>query len=85
MTQSRRMSFVEAVTNTVVGYLLAVAVQLIAFPLFGLEVGLSENLAIAVLFTTVSIARSYSLRRLFERLRRPAPVPAPLYRTSECD
>ena len=76
------MSLVEAVTNTVVGYLLAVVVQLVAFPLFGLEVGLSENLAIAVLFTTVSIARSYTLRRLFERLRRPAPIP---YRTSECD
>ena len=82
MTQSRRMSFIEAVTNTAVGYLLAVAVQLVAFPLFGLEVGLSENLAIAVLFTAVSIARSYTLRRVFVRPRRPAPIP---YRTSECD
>jgi hypothetical protein len=74
------MSFIEAVTNTAVGYLLAVAVQLVAFPLFGLEVGLSENLAIAVLFTAVSIARSFTLRRLFERLRRPVPI---LYRTPQ--
>ena len=82
MIQSRRMSLVEAVTNTVVGYLLAVVVQLVAFPLFGLEVGLADNLAIALLFTAVSIARSYTLRRLFERIRPPAPIP---YRTSECD
>jgi hypothetical protein len=78
------MSLVEAVTNTVVGYLLALVVQLIAFPLFGLEVSLADNVAIALLFTAVSIARSYTLRRLFERLRRPAPVGAS-YRSSECD
>ena len=82
MNQSRRMSLVEAITNTVVGYLLAVFVQLIAFPLFGLEVTLIDNLAIALLFTAVSIARSYTLRRMFERLRRPAPIPFPV---SECD
>jgi hypothetical protein len=76
------MSLVEAITNTVVGYLLALVVQLIAFPLFGLEVSLADNVVIALVFTTVSIARSYTLRRLFERLRRPAPIP---FRTSECD
>jgi len=82
MTQSRRMSLVEAATNTVVGYLLAVGVQLLAFPVFGIAVTIADNLVIALLFTTVSIARSYALRRLFERLRRPAPIP---FRTSECD
>jgi hypothetical protein len=82
MTQSRRMSLVEAVTNTMVGYLLALIVQLISFPLFGLEVSLADNLAIALIFTAVSIARSYTLRRLFEQLRRPAPIP---WRTSESD
>jgi len=82
MSQSRRMSLVEATTNTMVGYLLAVAVQLVAFPLFGLDVSLADNIAIALLFTAVSIARSYTLRRLFERLKRPAPIP---FRTSECD
>ena len=82
MIQSRRMSLIEAVISTVVGYLLAVVVQLIAFPLFGLVVSLADNIVIALIFTTVSIARSYTLRRLFERLRRPAPIP---YRTSECE
>jgi hypothetical protein len=82
MTQSRRMSLVEAVSNTVIGYLLALIVQLIAFPLFGLDVSLADNIAIALLFTAVSIARSYTLRRLFERLRPATPIP---YRRSECD
>ena len=42
--QSRWMSFLETVTNIVVGYGLAVLTQIIVFPLFGLHVSLSENL-----------------------------------------
>lgn len=65
MSQSRRMSLVEAVTNTVIGYAVAVATQFAVFPVFGLRVGLVENLGIGLIFTAVSLARSYALRRLF--------------------
>lgn len=68
--QSRAMSFVEAVANVVVGYGVAVATQMMVFPLFGLHATLHQNLAIGSIFTGVSIVRSYSLRRLFERLRK---------------
>jgi hypothetical protein len=63
--QSRWLSFVEAVTNIVVGYGLAVLTQIIVFPLFGLHASLGENLLIGGLFTCISLARSYVLRRLF--------------------
>ena len=63
--QSNWMSFVEAVTNIVVGYALAVLTQMIVFPLFGLHASLGENLLIGGLFTCISLARSYVLRRLF--------------------
>lgn len=69
MTQSRRMSLVEAATNVVVGYALAIATQLVVFPLFGIEAALSEHLAIGLAFIAVSLARGYLLRRLFEALR----------------
>jgi hypothetical protein len=49
--QSKWMSFVEAVTNIVVGYGLAVLTQIIVFPLFGLYVSLGENFLLAALFT----------------------------------
>jgi hypothetical protein len=67
--QTRRMSLIEAAANVAVGYLIAVATQLLVFPLFGLGVGLGQNLTIGAIFTTVSLARSYALRRLFERWR----------------
>ena len=67
--QSRRMSLVEAITNVVVGFCVALLTQIIVFPLFGLQVSLAENLAIGALFTTASIGRSYVLRRVFEAIR----------------
>ena len=69
MSQSRRLSMIEAVTNVVVGYALAVITQIVAFPMFGLLVSLGDNLAIGAAFTGISLIRSYALRRLFERLR----------------
>jgi hypothetical protein len=65
------MSLVEAITNVVVGYVLAIATQLAVFPLFGLEAALSEHLAIGFAFVGVSLVRGYALRRLFERYRLP--------------
>ena len=67
--QTRWQSFLEAVTNIVVGYALAVLTQMIVFPLFGLHASLSENLLIGGLFTLTSLARSFILRRAFETLR----------------
>lgn len=69
MKQSRRMSLVESLINVAIGYVVAVATQIAMFPLFGLEVSLSDNLAIGGLFTVVSIVRSYAVRRLFEAIR----------------
>lgn len=68
MSQSRTMSAVESVANVVIGYGVAVATQAAVFPLFGIHVGVSDHLLIGLLFTAVSLARSYLLRRLFNRL-----------------
>ena len=69
MKQSRWMSLVEAVTNVLVGYGVAVATQWLVFPIFGLYATLQENLLIGMIFTAVSLVRSYVLRRAFEALR----------------
>jgi hypothetical protein len=69
MPQSRRLSLLEAMTNVFVGYALAVLTQLIVFPWFGLTASLQDNLAIGAAFVGVSLIRSYTLRRVFERWR----------------
>ena len=69
MKQSRLMSLMESLANLLVGYVVAVVTQMVVFPLFGLAVTISDNLLIGLIFTAVSIVRSYALRRGFEALR----------------
>ena len=49
---------------------MAVTTQLVVFPWFGLPAHIDDALAIGGIFTAVSIARSFALRRLFEVIRR---------------
>lgn len=69
MKQSRTMSLVEAAANVVIGYVLAIATQIVVFPWFGIEARLAEHLTIGLAFVDVSLARGYLLRRLFEAIR----------------
>ena len=69
MKQSRLMSLLESVANVIVGYGIAVLTQILIFPIFGLHTTLAQNLKMGAIFTIVSIARSFALRRLFEAIR----------------
>ena len=69
MQQSRLMSLAESVTNVVIGYVLAIATQIVVFPWFGIETGLGEHLTIGLAFVGISLARVVLLRRLFEAIR----------------
>lgn len=70
MSQTRTASAVEAIANVVIGYGIALLAQVLIFPRFGFTPSASENLQIGALFTLVSLARSYLLRRLFNAMRR---------------
>lgn len=67
--QTRVQSAIEALANVLVGYGVAIASQLLVFPLFGIHVPLSSNLAIGAWFTVISLLRSYVLRRWFNGLK----------------
>ena len=64
------MSLAESLANVVLGYAVAVGVQLAIFPLFSIDVSLLDNMALGAAFTAVSVARSFTVRRAFEALRR---------------
>lgn len=78
MSQTRLHSALESAANTAVGYGVAIASQLVIFPLFDIHVPIADNLAIGGWFTLVSLVRSYVLRRWFNglkfRARRTAQV-----------
>ena len=67
--QTRKASLAEALLNVAIGYGVALLSQIIVFPWFGIRIGLAENVAIGLIFTVISIVRSFALRRFFEALR----------------
>ena len=68
MTQSRTMSAAESVANVAIGFGIALATQVVVFGALEIPVSLEQNLCIGVVFTVVSLIRSYLLRRVFNRL-----------------
>ena len=66
--QSRSASVLEALTGTVVGFLLAIWVQRLLFPALGHDLALEENALVAAVCTLLSLMRSYCLRRLFNAI-----------------
>ena len=66
MSRSRAWSAIEITCNYISGYLLALAVwQWVAVPVFNLGTSASEGVGVTLLFTAVSVIRSYVWRRAF--------------------
>lgn len=66
MTQTRLGSFYEACINVAIGFGINFAFNLILLPIVGLPMpSLGQNFTLGILFTVVSVARSYLIRRYF--------------------
>jgi uncharacterized protein YacL len=67
--QKRRQSLVETLVGTAVGFVLSVTIwEFVVKPVWHLNTAFISNLQITLLFTVVSIARGYVLRRVFNQL-----------------
>lgn len=66
--QTKRGSFVEAMTNILVGVVIAFVSQLIIFKHYGYSITWETNAWMTLWFTGVSLARSFILRRIFNRI-----------------
>ena len=51
------------------GFILAIVIQITIFPLFGLHPTILDSLGIALIFTVVSVTRSWLWRCYFRRAR----------------
>jgi len=57
----------ESIIDVGSGFILAILIQLLVFPLFGFTPSIAENIQIAMIFTVVSMIRSALWRRYFRR------------------
>lgn len=70
MTQSRTQSAIESLAGTAIGFVVSVMSAMVVYPLFGHAFTLTQNIGITIIFTVLSIVRSYLVRRAFNRLHR---------------
>jgi len=65
LMQTRFASFIESVTSTAIGFVVSMGILEIVNRLWGLALGLDDNVAITSIFTAASVLRSYLVRRGF--------------------
>lgn len=70
MSQTKLGSFAEAWLNIFIGFAINFAANMLILPAFGFQTLTAEkNFEIGLLYTGISLARSYVLRRFFNGLR----------------
>lgn len=65
MSQTRTGSLIEAFINVLIGFWINYIANLLIFPLFGFQISLSDNFIMGLIYTAISIGRSYIIRRWF--------------------
>jgi biopolymer transport protein ExbB/TolQ len=68
MSQTRRHSIIEALAGTAIGLIVSILASMVVYPLFGHSFTLTQNTGITLIFTVLSVVRSYCVRRAFIRL-----------------
>jgi hypothetical protein len=69
MAQTKRGSIVEAGANIVVGFTINFVANMLIFPVFGMHISAGNNFLMGLMYTGISLARSYILRRWFNGLK----------------
>ena len=68
MSQTKAKSLIESILNVGSGLIISFLVmQFVICPLYGMELPARSNLSITLIFTVISITRTYIWRRYFEK------------------
>lgn len=67
--QTKLGSFVEAWANIAVGFAINFTANMLVLPLFGFAITAGKAFGIGLIFTVISLVRSYVLRRWFNGLK----------------
>lgn len=69
MSQTRLGSLAEAAANIAVGFTINYVANLLIFSQFGMRISLISNLYMGIIYTAISLVRSFVIRRYFNGLR----------------
>lgn len=65
MSQTRLSSFIEAIINVAIGFVINFTANMFIFPMFGFHITPGANLLMGLIYTVISVVRSYAVRRWF--------------------
>ena len=65
MKQSKLSSFIEACINVLIGFSINYIANLLVLPIFGFHISLENNFYMGIIYTVISVIRSYCIRRWF--------------------
>lgn len=68
--QSKKGSLIEVAANILIGFWVSFLLNIAVFMIYGIQVSVSQNLQMGLIFTVASIIRSYFMRRFFNWLGR---------------
>jgi hypothetical protein len=63
--QTKRMSFIESLTNIFIGYCINFTANMIVLPFFVDGFTVQDNLIVGGIYTLISLVRTYLIRRCF--------------------
>jgi hypothetical protein len=69
MAQTKLGSIAEAWANIAVGFTINFVANLCIFPIFGMHISPGNNFLLGLIYTAISLVRSYVLRRYFNGLK----------------
>ena len=72
--QSKKQSLIESLTSTTIGIIIGIVLNLTILPIFGYPVSVVDSLWISLIFTAISVVRSYVIRRFFNSKERKYDV-----------
>ena len=67
--QSKKLSIIEAITNTIAGLVVSFGIQIIIYPFLNIEVSINQNIFITFIFFIASFLRGYLIRRIFTKIK----------------
>lgn len=67
MNQTRLGSLIEALFNVLIGFAINFVANMLILPLVGFHITPGQNLFLGVLYTVISVCRSYVIRRWFNQ------------------
>jgi hypothetical protein len=66
MAQTKKGSFLEACTNTAIGFIINFTINFFVLGSCGFHLTIGKNLLITGTFTVISVLRGYAIRRFVE-------------------